>query len=221
MKFIYLPAMFLPFLFFANINCKERGSKKKYEKSTFYFSDSVVKDLPFNKKGAINSRYYLKDEYQKLRGFHTLENGFDSLKIRICYGYALSDKEQVVEIAYEDREWSAELFTITKKYYNDTDSAIYKTEITSNDEPKSGWAKFISKIFDLGIQILPNSETIPGYKLPFDASGVSVEIATKHNYRLYFYDAPALNNHITEAIKMEEIMELIEEELGFKRVRKF
>jgi hypothetical protein len=213
----------LPLLIYLSFNfsCKSSLNRNKLEKTAHYFSDSVVKDLPLAKKGEITPQYYLKDDFEKLAGFQTLENGFDSLKIRIGYGYAFNDKEQVVEIAYEDKEWTATFFDLTKKYYLKTDSIIsYEKERISRN-PNSGWAKFIQKLFKLDILTLPNSEIIPGYNLPFDASGVSVQIATKYNYRLYFYDAPALNDHIREAIKMEEIMELIEEELDFKRVRKF
>jgi hypothetical protein len=185
-------------------------------------NDSIAKDIPIGKNGKIVSRYLLKDSTERKAGFTSLENGFDSLQIRIWYGYTLSNKEQVIILKNTNSNWSAELYTLTS-YYDTAKNAITSvTKSVQHGYPVSGWKAFIKKLLALKILTLPDYEQIPDYHLGTDACGVTVQIATSNKYRIYSYAEPM--NHIDDAWQaknMEQIMELIEDELRFKRIRKF
>ena len=154
-------------------------------------------------------------------GLNTLENGFDSIQIRIWYGYAFIDTSQLVILKNNKKEWVAEL--VTFKYHTDNriDSvnAIDKTSVKS--QPKSGWSNFINKLFSLKITELPDFSKVKNYQDMMDGDDVIVEISTVNSYRIFSYKEPRhFKERIPEAKSMEMILELVEDEFGFLRLRK-
>lgn len=54
-----------------------------------------------------------------------------------------------------------------------------------------------------------------------DGAAVTVQVATKKKYRMYSYIMPMLSkNSIIDAKKMVDILDIIEDELGFKQLGK-
>jgi len=181
--------------------------------------DTIRKDIPQSLDGSLNAQYLLKDSAEKKAGFQTMENGFDSLKIRFWFGYVFTDKEQVIEIEFVNNKWNGTLFNLSNAYNSNYDSVITLKREVSNIIPRSGWAKFTEELFNLDVLTLPSWEAIPKYTLDSDASSINVQIATKNMYRIYFYPSPSSNEQILEAKKINKIIRLLQDELGFKLIR--
>lgn len=183
--------------------------------------DTVVKDIPLNKKGKPSSYYRNKNSVENKLGLKSLENGFDSLQIRLWYGYAFKDSSQLVVLKNTKGKWTSELFTLVYHLNEngDTLKSISKDMIIR--EPKSGWRNFIDKVLKLQVTTLPDKSKIKDYPDFVDGDDIIIEAATKKYYRIYSYKEP---NHvqfkIKEAKNMEQILVLIESEFGFKRLRK-
>ena len=128
---------------------------------------------------------------------------------------------QVIDLKKSDGIWKAESHNMQLDLINDT---IQIVNIKSNPVfPKSGWESFTSKLFSINILNLPDDSEIKDYNLnsATDASFVIVEIATKNKYKIYSYTEPFVHLEFPEAKLMENIMNLIEQELGMKRDEKF
>ncbi len=181
--------------------------------------DTITRDIPKSLDGSLNSNYLLKDPAEKKAGFQTMENGFDSLKIRFWFGYVFSEKEQVIEIEYVNNKWIGTLFNLTNVYDSNSDSVISVKREVSNMIPNSGWTKFTEELFKLDVLSLPSWEALPKYTLDNDASSINVQIATKNMYRIYFYPSLSSNEEILEVKKINKIISLLQQELGFKLIR--
>ncbi len=70
-------------------------------------ADTVIKDIPVNSYGKPASFYLSKLDIEPLFGFSTLENGYDSLQIRIWFGYAFKDSGQLVTLTRSNNDWNA------------------------------------------------------------------------------------------------------------------
>jgi hypothetical protein len=181
--------------------------------------DTIRKDIPRLLDGSLNAQYLLKDRAEKKAGFQTMENGFDSLKVRFWFGYVFSEKEQVIEIEFVNNKWICTLFNLTNVYDSNYDSVVSIKKEVSNLIPKCGWTKFTTELFNLDVLTLPSWESIPNYTLDNDASSINVQVATKNMYRIYFYPSPSSNEEIMEAKKINKIIRLLQHELGFKPIR--
>ena len=198
-------------------NCTS-SREKKIVKSSIK-TDTVRKDIPHSLDGRLSLSYLLKDSAEKKAGFQTMENGFDSLKIRFWLGYVFSEKEQVIEIEFANNKWTGTLFNLTNEYGPNSDTIISVKREIKNVVPKSGWAKLTESLFNLDVLTLPSFETISKYTISTDASMINVQVAMKNIYRIYFYPSPSHNEDLPEGKKILKIMNLLQNELDFKLVR--
>src|SRR5215212_3032051 len=76
------------------------GQNRRLEQlNTKLILDTVVKDIPLTYKGQLADYYYDKLKVEKkLQIDSSIHNGFDSLQIRLWYGYARTDSGQIVII---------------------------------------------------------------------------------------------------------------------------
>ncbi|MBO9204666.1 MULTISPECIES: hypothetical protein [Niastella] len=200
-------------------NNQNRDSGVKKDNPT---ADTVVKDIPLDEKGLSPSWYRNKPDVEKKMGLATLENGFDSLQIRLWYGYAFHDTSQLVILTNTKGIWQGDFYNfqyhLNKK--GDSIESISKQVVTA--APRSGWPAFINKLFALHIQTLPDYHKIPEYYQGMDGDILIVEIASKKQYRTYSYQAPSVHkDQFKEARNIEDILDLVENEFGFYQVRKF
>lgn len=200
-------------------HCCENSSKRIDSKVIETQSQSFIRDIPSYRNGKYLYSYFLTKEYTQKAGLKILENGFDSVCIRLWYIYAYGPSWQVVEIKRIQEKWVAEFILLTEIVNkNDTLSNISKTSVLKM--PKSGWNIFLKNLFSKNIITLPAKAFVTGYELNTDTDIIAVEIATKQYYRIYDYSSLKFNLNIKEARAMADIMIMIEKEFGVERLNK-
>jgi hypothetical protein len=188
--------------------------------------DTVKKDIP-QEKAHKNGKQLVGYYYNKLllenkMGLPHLENGFDSLCIRIWYGYSTKvDTIQIVTLKYSYRKWSAQFSLASFRLNNNADSVLSITQHTQVGSPESGGKKFANQLVELRISTLPDMRDIPGYTdMTGGGNSVTLEIATKRLYRIYSYTSPSIaQGTIWQAKNIERLMSLVRREFHFKQLR--
>lgn len=184
-------------------------------------TDTVVKDVPLKRNGKFPAYYLNKPFVERQLGLNTLENGFDSIQIRIWYGYAFIDTSQLVILTNSNQEWVAELMTFQYYTENRNDSRIDANINVIKKEPSSGWSNFTEKLFSLNITELPDFSKVKNYQDLMDGDDVIIEVSTVNSYRIFSYKEPGyFKETVPEAKLMETILELVEYEFKFQRLRK-
>jgi hypothetical protein len=183
-------------------------------------ADTVIKEIPKDRNGNPRSYYRNKPQVEKLLGLSSIENGFDSLQIRLWYGYAFNDSSQLAVLTNSKGKWSGQFFTLVYHLSELGDSIKSITQKAEFREPKSGWTELKQKLLQLKVLSLPDYHTIPEYDQVADGDAVIVEVSSKKVYRIYSYQEPRMfQNKFWQAANMERILELIEKEFGFKPLR--
>jgi hypothetical protein len=211
----------LGLLFFLYTSC-QNDSKTYKDKINYQVSDTIIQDVPLDKNG--NSIYSDADRKytDSLLGYQPMNPPYNDLQIRIRYSYVFSDSGQIVNIKKSGNHYSADLTTLKYTFNKNNDSVIAIKKVVLKKHPTSGWEVFAKKLFDLKILTLPDFRKISNYPRFADGDGVTVEIATGNQYRLYQYKEPMqASNRIWQAKNMERILKLIEQEFTFKPLRIF
>jgi len=210
-KGLFTLAIFL--IFFFACNNPKNFKNKRDEIQNF------KKEIPTDKRGDYFPSYYLIKKYTKKAELRNLENGFDSICIRLWYIYGIGSSWQVVEIKKNSKEWLSEFILLTAdKNKKDSSTRIQKSILF--EKPKSGWDVFTKELFNYNITTLPTDELIKGYKRNTDGHFVIVEIATEKYYRIFNYSDLNYNSNIKEARVISDIMKLVEREFGVERLHK-
>ncbi len=156
-------------------------------------TDTFLYDFPVNKEGKFDSlNQQLLNEFEGYLDLKPLENGFDSIQIRIDFDCVKNTRESLIILTNDRKKWIAELSNIHYHYSENGKVDSISREFI-NTIPKSGWVKFINKLFDLKILTIEDNHKIPDfeYYMPADGCGIWIEIATKNVYRCYGYDNPS------------------------------
>ncbi len=220
-KLYRLSAIFIFFETLISCNAQPHYNHKYSTERNQTFDTVIKKDIPLDKKGSPRSYYRNKKAVEEKLGIATLENGFDSLQIRIWYGYAFNDSSQLIILKNVTGKWSGELFSLIYMMNQEGDSIESINKVIVNGEPKSGWKYLIEKIINLNILTLPDYHTLSDYNQTADGDAVIIEVSTKNVYRIYSYQEPHMfQDKHWQAKNMEQILGLIEEEFNFKRLRK-
>lgn len=187
----------------------------------FSCSETVKNDTaPFNKEistwkdGRPNLAYQLTQQKREQLNLINLEDGFDSLQIRIWCKHTLVDIGDVYIFKYKNSKWEGFHYFIRVDWDNEnlTENVIEskKTQFI----PKSGWSNFTSNLFENKITTLPDMREIEGLEDSWhDGINYNIEIATEFNYRFYSYHLPEKFIEFWQAKNMVEIINLIEEEI--------
>ncbi len=197
-------------------SCK--SNQKKNAATNYNVTDTVTKDIPKRSDGTPFIIYVKLKELEKIGDFPSLEFGFDSLQIRIWYGASFSDSFQLITLKKMSADWKAELYFLKYNYDEKRDKLISLNKRVEAKLPKSGWGNFIKKIYDLKILTLPNAESLPGFAECFDGAGITIEVATIKEYRIYNYPCLGSFLKIWQCRNALEILELLENEFEFTRV---
>lgn len=132
---------------------------------------------------------WMRDE-EKGYGLDSLNNGFDSIQIKIWYGCVLYH-ERLIVLSLVSNKWRAEL---CQRQFSGKYPDFSMSRKVNNVKPKSGWDSVITGLFNLKILTLPDLDKIDGFveESVTDGCYVSIEIATKKIYREYGYSNPDL-----------------------------
>ena len=169
-------------------------------------------EIPTWSSGTLDQGYLRIRQKINLLGLDDLEEGFDSIQIRVWNDYWLTDLRDVFIFKLQNTEWSGEFIAMNV----DGEEKIKKID-KIGITPKSGWNQFIDSLQEKQITTLPNMRDIGGLNTKVnDGETHSVEIGTKKYYRFYSYDSPRFFQEHWQAKNMTEILELINKEFWQK-----
>ena len=223
---IFLPILVIGFAIIFS-SCQQKNSPAK-QISRLNQSDTFYYEFP-KRNGKFDSLLHKRQQrFEKEVGLVSLENGFDSIQIRIFYGGSFNG-ERLVILTNSNKKWSAEISKFIDKInpgFEDSVNADYSKRYslsreTENKIPKSGWDKFIKIFFKFSILSLPDEESINSFleESPTDGVGVFIEVATKNAYRAYKLGHPDyFYDKYVEMRTISEILKLVDEEFGLNKL---
>lgn len=178
--------------------------------------DTIPKDIPTYKDGALTLSYLFSKKFEEILGLEKLDEGVDSIEIRIWYDFSFVDTSQLIILKYHRQEWKAKFYTFNYKHESSIPSIKLLQKLVEEKEPKSGWHQLITKLNNSNIKTLPDQSKVSGYNLHTDGNGVSIEFATPYNYRIYAYQMLGMDREkFKEVTDTESIVDLIAEEFDF------
>jgi hypothetical protein len=200
--------------------CQQNGDNR-YSKATISDTSAVILSIPHDRNGKVVGYYDDKRKVETKLGLTNLENGFDSIEIRIWYGYAHLDTAQLLILRNNGTEWKGEVSSIIYTYYDEKNDSMNLKMISNSVEPKQGWQKFIKELYGFNILNLPDMNQISNYPSMTESSAnIIVQFATKKYYRMYSYADPELGGYsVKECLSVEHILELIRNSFSFKQLR--
>ena len=185
-------------------------------------SDNLIeKEIPTSKDGVKDLFYTLTKQKSRQLGIQNMENGYDSLQIRIWYNYPLTNLRELVVLKYTNKKWWGVYYRMNVEW----DSSNMTETIVNFDKkfifPKNGWENLISKLFQKEITELPDMKTIDGVKDYWtDGTTYNIEIGTEKKYRFYSYHLPNKFLEFSQARNMVDILGLIETEFNVTQKEK-
>jgi len=212
-KISFLISLILLFLLVNSCNNPDKQVNSTNEKT----NQDFIKIIPKPRNGLINPFYERAKEYSIKAGLNIIEDGFDSIFIRIWYPNI--DTIRVLDFKKKYSIWAGELNVIVYDQRGDSTRIINK--ISGRIFPKSGLPFFIDSIISKGITTLPDSWDLPVYSLSTHSYFLYVEIATTTKYRIYTYGIPYEPTGIREVASIMDIMKFIETELGILSLDKY
>jgi hypothetical protein len=151
-------------------------------------SDKFRKDIGTS----VNTNFITRTE-SSLR-LHSLQNGFDSIEIRVHY-YDFLDVSRLFILSLDKDEWQFEVREL--EFHNGPSTLLGEFDSVSGRKikvrPKSGTGRFIDKLFKLHLFSMRDITLFPGYteeESSTDGVAITIEIATRKMYKCYYYDDP-------------------------------
>lgn len=176
--------------------------------------NNIVKDIPRYPKGQLYTYYILAKQKEKQLGLSVPENGQDSLLMRMWFTYpqGIYQFAELLELRIDSSKTITAKYTMMKIFFNP--SRRYEVINWHKDTlmtPKCGWTGFMDTLNTFQITKLPTIEVIPKYieknginNYDYDNTllTVSVEVATKSEYRFFQYNNFKKYKDINEVNRM-------------------
>lgn len=213
------PKHILFLLHFGLLICSCQG--KLVDTNQYGHSDGKFhREISLNKYGRDKGQphfFYnlIKSNSQALK-LDSIENGFETLQIRIWLGHSMAIKHHVLILKLIDKHWHADLISYEEN--DEIESQIKVDTYESDIKPKNGWQSFIKELNRLDIINLLNFDKLPGYN-DSGADGINYyfEIGKRDSYRFYYYPDPLNNSgEFWQAKNVLTFSKLIEEEFDFE-----
>ncbi|HRH51369.1 MAG TPA: hypothetical protein PLP23_21630 [Panacibacter sp.] len=208
----------LAFLFFASCN----GQDNNVDAQITGKSKAFKKEIPIYKDGRSkgDTEYLFKAVRQEALelGLDFIENGFDSLQVRIWLGHSMAVKRNVVVLKQVNGQWFGQIITYSYEHNNKDGKQFISDKEIKEVSPKSGWTNFIKALMDLQMLTLPNGQNINGYNSCGGEDGIDYffETASPEQYRFYYYCNPNENvNQFWQVKNVVEFSNLLEKEFDF------
>jgi hypothetical protein len=151
-----------------------------------------------------------------------IENGFDSLQIRIWLGHSMAVKRNVVVLKKVNGQWLGQVITYSIRHDDSVNKQVLERKEVKQVNPKSGWTHFIEQLTELQILALPNGQDIKGYNSCGGMDGIDYffEAASPKQYRFYYYCNPDENvNQFWQVKNVVNFSTLFEKEFDFTYTR--
>lgn len=201
-------------------NSDTASSSKQVTHPILETKDTVIREIPLYRDGTPVGYYLHKRLIAEKLGLKTLEEGIDSIEVRIWCGYAALDSAQLVIIRNLEGRWRAELYSLVFEIVDNQDELTSFSKEPILAKPKSGWQRFSKELFSLGITTLPDVDKVEGYPQHTGRDGFVIEVAKKEKYRIYSYPEPYTRQEkFWQARNMVSIIELLKQEFGFKQLK--
>lgn len=159
-------------------------------------SDTFRFDRPFGfyswSSTVDSSGFFQRSKFTRMLGIKNLEQGTDSICIRVHYSVSLLSTSVMLELKNTGGKWIAEVSKI-KSHFNSVEERVDSfSRVMRVDYPRSGWIKLINQLFELNILSLDDDSVIPRDLVSAvnDGDGIEFEIATNNTYRNYAYSNP-------------------------------
>jgi hypothetical protein len=181
-----------------------------------------ITDIPDIKNGKSAMLTGLKASRDSLK-LDTLENGFDSLQIRIWLTYKRKDTFQVISLKHCNNSWYGN-YCLAAFFPNEhRDSVLYYSKIKRSLQPKIRWQALIDSLVGFNILTLPDCTKLKDYPFPFEGgNSLTFEISTESQYRLYMYQLPStFKDTFKEAANVDDILKLLSYEFDIKYLGRF
>jgi hypothetical protein len=184
------------------------------------------RDVPNNKSGKpiIFSRF--KNQYEKKFNLYSLDNGFDSIEIRIWCNLIVRPpgKQNLIIFKNSKRIWTGSIIQYEGIYNPNDHFSIdsFKSFHVRNMRFQNDFSSFINCIFSYDLLSLPDYNMLTGYPSSTSPGIVNIEIATKKLYRVYSYEEPFdAKANFPEAEKLIKILSLVEGKFNLTLFEKY
>jgi hypothetical protein len=194
------------------ISCDHDNRQKKE-----FNSATIVKDIPEWHQRSKWSQSLVKQLQNDLK-VGSLENGFDSLQMRIWIECRQGQPSSMILLQTKNSLWNAIFYSFNIEYGENQNFEIRNINSVVK-MPKSGWGTFSDSLLRSGITNLPDyTEYGENYFIPTDGNSVWVEIGSLKEYTLYSYPTLGGNTDIKGGpAVLHNTLKLIEKEFDFKR----
>lgn len=202
------------FAFLLICSCKAQvksDTPKQSEESGHPFS--FVLEYPITAKGAPSNLYKIIQNESSALKLDSLQGGYDSLQIRFWFENTSDSLSRIIVIKKREGKYDASLIS-----YSFREDGTLSQVISKELSPKSGFQTLMNSLADLKILTLPHMSNIPGFNVAWaDGELYSVEVATKNQYRFYYYWCPEmLEAKYWQAGNMKKILEMLNSEFNLK-----
>jgi hypothetical protein len=190
----------------------------------FAFSCSGQKNIGFEREipegynGKHDLFYELTQQKVKQLKIESLQNGYDSLQIRIWSDYSLQASRKLLIIKRTNSTWTVTLYSMSVDWDPYKLTETVKSKKVKKLIPKNGWDSFLTTLFSYQITTLPNMEDISGLEDNWtDGASYHVEVATTKQYRFYSYHLPnKFQDQYWQARNVVDILTLLESEFAIE-----
>ena len=176
------------------------------EKSLGQRIDTVKIYLEKNQRGIVAPLYNTIKRTEILLGLTSLEQGSDSMELRIWRHRIMNSGHSVLILNYENKKWNAKeyLYSLTIDTIGDEKLAFKEANVI---EPRNGWSPVLRNISNLGLEKL--SDTIPAPSnigLMDEGIVYGIEISTKN---IYIFKTRILDELDMPLLKDDKLVPLI------------
>jgi hypothetical protein len=187
---------------------------------------SFVRDIPKQKYEASTLLAGVRATKDSL-GLDNLEDGYDSLQIRMWFTYSLSDSEQVLTIKRNNAHWYGNFCLASYGLTPMGDSISRYTIHFFKPILRRDWGDIVDTLIKFNIMTLPDErqvislDSINSQSKPRSGS-VIIEIADQYKYKLYFYVLPVdFKEQLKEAADVCHMVEFLSNRLGIKYLGRY
>jgi hypothetical protein len=202
-------------LLFVLVLASCKGQVKSNQQANKKMRQPVLNDIRTDTADTWNSFHNVRQLSKQLK-LEPVEEGFDSLQIRVWFDYSLAKKKHLIIIERQNNKWNGRLYEMNVGYVDTLNYNIIKQYNEKDIEPVSGWQKFISDLYQLKIQQLSDTG-----KSGTDGTTYCVEILTPDTYTYYnFWEPEYTKDNNWQSANMVNIIALLEREFKFNSLKR-